>query len=210
MTVNDSSIWSSILSSGKKIITFWNSLSPRRKRIYFFSAVFIIGFLLTVIGSFIPVPPAEAKMISDQLNQTLNENRASNTLTQYIFINNFSICLLMFIPVLGFAAGMFILFETGLALGAIAATQGYPVYLGLISLAITPVFWIEFAAYSLAMAESIWLFRRFIQAASSKEPHHWRNIFGRELKWTAIFIGGCAGLLALGAFVETWLINVLG
>lgn len=210
MTVNDSSIWSSILSSGKKIITFWNSLSPRRKRIYFFSAVFIIGFLLTVIGSFIPVPPAEAKMISDQLNQTLNEGRSTNTLPQAIFMNNFLICLLMFVPVLGFAAGMFILFETGLALSAIASIQGYPSFLAIISLVITPVFWLEFAAYALAMTESIWLFRRFMQAASSKEPHHWRNILGRELKWTAIFIGVCAGLLAFGAFVETWLINVLG
>ncbi len=104
----------------------------------------------------------------------------------------------MFVPVLGFAAGMFILFDTGLALSAIAFTQGYPAYLAILSLVITPVFWLEFAAYSIAMAESIWLFRRLLQ-------RRWR-----ELKWTAIFIGVCAGLLALGAIVEVWLITVLG
>ena len=93
---------------------------------------------------------------------------------------------------------LFILFDTGVALGAIAATQGYPVWLGLASLVVTPVFWLEFAAYSIAMAESIWLFRRLTQ-------RRWR-----ELKWTAIFIGICAGLLAVGAVVEVWLITLAG
>ncbi len=51
----------------------------------------------------------------------------------------------MFIPVAGAALGMFILFDTGVALGAIAATQGYPVWVGLASLVVTPVFWLEFA-----------------------------------------------------------------
>jgi len=179
-------------------VSFWKNASRRRKRIYLILGVFILGVLLTVIGSFIPIPTDQANMISQQLNQTLNEGRATNTLTQAIFINNFLICLLMFVPVLGFAAGMFILFDTGLALSAIASTQGYPAYLAILSLVITPVFWLEFAAYSIAMAESIWLFRRLLQ-------RRWR-----ELKWTAIFIGVCAGLLALGAVVEVWLITVLG
>jgi len=104
----------------------------------------------------------------------------------------------MFIPVFGAAFGLFVLFNTGLALGAIATTGGYPVWLGLASLAITPIFWLEFAAYSIAMAESIWLFRRLTQ-------RRWR-----ELKWTGIFIGICAALLIIGAVVEVWLITVLG
>jgi lipoprotein signal peptidase len=104
----------------------------------------------------------------------------------------------MFIPIAGAALGMFILFNTGVALGAIAATQGYPVYVGFLSLVATPIFWIEFVAYSIAMAESIWLFRRLTQK-------RWL-----EFKWTALFIGSCAGLLAIGAVVEAWLITVLG
>jgi hypothetical protein len=118
----------------------------------------------------------------------------------------------MFVPVVGAALGMFILFDTGLALGAIATTQGYPVWIGLVSLVVTPVFWLEFAAYSIAMAESIWLFRRLSQAIPailSKEPR-WRMILWRELKWLVIFIGTCAGVLAVGALVEVWIINVLG
>jgi uncharacterized membrane protein SpoIIM required for sporulation len=116
----------------------------------------------------------------------------------------------MFIPVFGAALGMFILFDTGIALGAIATTQGYPIWVGLASLVITPVFWLEFIAYSIAMAESIWLFRRLIKAIASKEPGQGRLIFWRELKWLAKFIGKCAGLLTIGALVEGWLITVLG
>jgi uncharacterized membrane protein SpoIIM required for sporulation len=179
-------------------LSFWKNASQRRKRIYSIIAVFIVAFIVTIIGSYIPLSTNDALTLSNQVNQTLNENRASNTLTQYIFLNNFEICLLMFIPVVGAALGMFILFDTGLALGAIATTQGYPVWLGLASLVVTPVFWLEFAAYSIAIAESIWLFRRLMQ-------HRWL-----ELKWTGIFIAICAGLLAVGAVVEVWLITVLG
>ena len=179
-------------------LSFWKNASQRRKRIYSIIAVFIIALIVTIIGSYVPLSAKDALTLSNQVNQTLNENKANNTLTQYIFINNFEICLLMFIPVVGAALGMFILFDTGLALGAIAATQGYPAWLGLASLAVTPVFWLEFAAYSIAMAESIWLFRRLTQK-------RWR-----ELKWTAISIGVCAALLIIGAVVEVWLITVLG
>jgi uncharacterized membrane protein SpoIIM required for sporulation len=179
-------------------LSFWKNASPRRKRIYSIIIIFIVALIVTIIGSYIPLSSQEAYTLSNQVNETLNQNRASNTLTQYIFLNNFEICLLMFIPVVGAALGLFILFDTGLALGAIAATQGYPVWLGLASLVVTPVFWLEFVAYSIAMAESIWLFRRLTQ-------RRWR-----ELKWTGIFVGICAGLLVVGAVVEVWLITILG
>jgi hypothetical protein len=179
-------------------LSFWKNASPRRKRIYSIIAIFLIGFMVTVIGSAIPLSHQDATTISQDLNATLNQHKNNNTLTEYIFINNFSICLLMFIPVVGAALGMFILFDTGIALGAISAIQGYPAYIGILSELITPVFWLEFAAYSIAMAESIWLFRRLTQ-------RRWR-----ELKWTGLFIAICAGLLAVGAVVEVWIITVLG
>jgi uncharacterized membrane protein SpoIIM required for sporulation len=190
--------------------SFWTNASQKRKRIYSIIAIFVIAFLVTVIGSYLPLSSSDAQTISENLNSTLNQYRANNTLTQYIFLNNFGICLAMFIPLFGAALGMFILFETGIALGAITTTQGYPVWIGLASLVITPVFWIEFIAYSIAMAGSIWLFRRIVKAIASKEPGQGRLILWHELKWTAIFIGTCAGLLAIGAVVEAWLITVLG
>ena len=152
--------------------------------------------MLTVIGSYIPISHQDAQTISSNLNSTLNEQKANGNLTEYIFFNNFEICLLMFIPIIGVALGFAILFNTGIALGAIASTQGYPIGLGLLSLVITPVFWLEFTAYSIAIAESIWLTRRLMQ-------HRWL-----EVKNTAILIAACAGILIVGAVVEVWLINL--
>ena len=81
--------------------------------------------------------------------------------------------------------------------GAIATSGGYPPILALIALVITPVFWLEFAAYSTAMAESVWLFRRLLQG---------RGL--RELRTMSIFVTICAVILAVGAIVETALISV--
>jgi hypothetical protein len=102
----------------------------------------------------------------------------------------------MFIPVFGVAWGFFVMFDTGLALNAISSVQGYPLWFGYLNLVLTPVFWIEFTAYSIAIAESIWLTRRLQQ-------HRWL-----EVKNTAILIAICAGMLIVGAIVEVWLINL--
>jgi uncharacterized membrane protein SpoIIM required for sporulation len=175
--------------------SFWKNASPRMKRIYSVIAVFFVAFIATVAGSLVPLSAQDAQSITKDLNQTVHQNQANNTLFEYIFFNNFRICLLMFIPVLGACLGLFILFDTGVALGAIASTQGYPVWLSFVSLMVTPVFWLEFAAYSLAMAESVWLFRRLMQRRWS------------ELKWTALFIVITAVLLVVGAVVESWMIT---
>jgi hypothetical protein len=179
-------------------LPLWRNASSKRRRIYSIIFIFIIAFIVTVVGSFLPISHQDAQTISNQLNETLNTHKSDNSLTEYIFLNNFSICLLMFVPIIGPILGFIILFDTGVAFGAIASVQGYPVALGLLSLILTPVFWLEFAAYSTAMAESIWLFRRLLQ-------QRWL-----ELKNTAILIGICAGILIVGALVEVWLISIAG
>jgi hypothetical protein len=176
--------------------SFWTNASSKRKRIYSIIIIFIIAFILTVVGSYVPLSHQDAQTISSNLNSTLNEQKARGNLGEYIFLNNFEICLVMFIPIIGVVLGFAILFNTGIALGAIAYVQGYPVGLGLLSLVITPVFWLEFTAYSIAIAESIWLTRRLMQ-------HRWL-----EVKNTAILIAICAGILIVGAIVEAWLINL--
>lgn len=177
-------------------LPFWHNASPKRKRIFSILLVFLVAVLALLIGTLTTLSHSQAQYISDNLNQTLNENRANNTLIQHIFLNNFVICLLMFIPLAGAGLGLYILYNTGVALNALASIQGYPVYMGILNLVATPIFWIEFAAYAIAMAESVWLFRRLLQG-------RWG-----ELKWTAISIGVCALLLIVGAVVETWLITV--
>jgi hypothetical protein len=179
-------------------LSLWKNASPRRKRIYSTIIIFVIAVLLTIIGSLVPLSAQDAKQISNGVNQTLTTNQANGTLPEYIFLNNFYICLLMFVPVIGPILGFLILFDTGMAMGAIASVQGYSPFLGFALLVITPVFWLEFTSYSIGITESIWLFRRLLQG-------RWR-----ELKNTGILIGICAILLVVGAIVETWLISIGG
>jgi uncharacterized membrane protein SpoIIM required for sporulation len=179
-------------------LSFWKKASPKRKRIYSTILIFVIAVLVTILGTLVPLSAQEANQISNDINQTLTSNQASGTLPQYIFLNNFSINLLMFIPIIGPLLGFLILFSTGIALGAIASVQGYPALLGLALLGLTPVFWLEFVSYSIGITESIWLFRRLRQ-------RRWR-----ELKNTGILIGICAILLLIGAIVETLIISFAG
>jgi len=177
-------------------LSFWTSASTRRKRLYTAILVLVIAIIITVVGSFVPISHSDAVTISNQLNQTVNAHKSNGTLTQYIFLNNFWLCLLMFLPFAGPIIGMAILFNTGYALGAIASVQGYPVIIALLAEFLTPIFWLEFIAYSTAMTASIWLTRRLLQG-------RWR-----ELKNTAIQIGICALILIISAAIEAWLISI--
>jgi hypothetical protein len=85
---------------------------------------------------------------------------------------------------------------TGIGISAIASVQGVPPLLLLLSLAIFPHTWLEFASYSIAISESIWLLRKLLRG-------QWH-----ELKNTAILVGLCAILLLTGAIIETWLISI--
>jgi hypothetical protein len=188
---------------------FWQDASPKRKRIYSILIVFVLSVLATIIGMLVPVSPQEAQIISDLLNQTVTQGQAKGTLSADIFLNNFPLCLLMFIPLAGFAIGMFILFSTGQAFRAVFEIQAANGSVSSSSVEITAttailtlilvglVFLLEYISYSIAMAESIWLFRRITQ-----------KHLKRELKYLAIFIGVVALLLIIGALVETYALAI--
>ena len=178
-------------------IVKWIKASGRRKRIFSEIIVFIVALAITGIGSLIPMDLQEANQVSNDLNQTVTTLSDNGLLLQYIFGNNFLISLLMFIPVLGPLLGFLIMFNTGTVVGAIATSGGYSPAITLASLFLTPIAWLEFAAYSAAMSESIWLLWRFIHGYAL-----------RELKNASVLISICAILLAVGAIVETALISL--
>ena len=179
-------------------IAIWTRASPRRKRILSTIVILLVAISITGVGSLTPMNAQDAKQINDDLNQTVTTLDNEGALTQYIFGNNLLICLLMFVPIIGPLLGLYIMYNTGTVVGAIATAGGYSPALVLIALFITPVAWIEFAAYSTAMTESIWLFRRALQ----------RRGFRELRKNTTLFIAICSVLLAVGAIVETALISV--
>jgi hypothetical protein len=182
---------------------FWKKASSKQKRIYSIIAVFVVAFIAMLAGSLFPLSLTDAEQLSREFNQTFSEASQNPV---FIFTNNFRISLLMFIPLVGPAIGLFVLFSTGVVGGALLVTQGLPSYF-VLALAATPVFWLEFAAYSIAMAEGVWLARRIWQVIQVKDPRLRWAILKRELKWLALFIGVCAALLAVGAVVEVWIIS---
>jgi hypothetical protein len=179
----------------RSISAFWSGIPTRRKRVYSILFFLIVSIIALIIGCMTVFDHDTAVARSNNINQTLNRALASGNLTQTIFINNFSLTLLMFIPLVGAGIGLFILYNTGVGLAAITTVQGYPVYVGIEHLMLNPIFWLEFVSYSIAMASSIWLIRRLLQ-------ERWG-----ELKWTAASIGVCALLLILGAVIEAWQIS---
>jgi uncharacterized membrane protein SpoIIM required for sporulation len=179
-------------------IGIWTKASPRRKRILSTIVILLVAIAITGLGSLTPMNAQDAKQINDDLNQTVTTLGNEGALVQYIFGNNLLICLLMFIPIIGPLLGLYIMYNTGTVVGAIATSSGISPALTLIALFITPVAWIEFAAYSTAMAESVWLFRRLLQGRGFRELR----------KNTTTFIAICTVLLAVGAIVETALISV--
>jgi len=188
---------------------FWKVASQRRKRIYSITFVLALSILATLIGLLVPVSPQEAQLISDQLNQTVTNGTANGTLITDIFLNNFPLCLLMFVPLAGFGIGMFILFSTGQAFRAVfeiqaangvatASSVDISATTAILALSlIGAVFLLEYVSYAIGMAESIWLFRRLLQ-------NRWKS----EIKFLLFFIGIVALLLIIGSIVETYTLSI--
>jgi len=188
-------------------LPLWVNASPKRKRIYSTLFILILAVVATLAGMLVPLSPEEAQMISDQLNRTITENTAQGTLISTIFLNNFSLCLLMFIPLAGLAIGLFILFSTGMAFRAVfdmqaasgisSATPEIQISTALLVLVlVAATFLLEYVSYAIGMTESVWLFRRLLHRRWS------------ELKNALKLIGLVALLLIIGALVETWALSI--
>lgn len=180
-------------------LNFWKNASTRRKRIYTIVGIFILSVIFTALGTLVPISSQDATNISNDLNSTVQSLKENGALTTYIFGNNFMICLIMFIPIAGPILGFFILFNTGTAISAIAMTEGYSPYVALIAQFATPIIWLEFAAYSTAIAGSIWLTRRILQ---HRGKHEFRN--------TCLLVTICGIILLISAYVETAFISLVG
>ena len=185
---------------------FWKNASPRRKRVYSIIFMLVLAIVATLLGTLMPLSASEAQQINDSINQTVTTNTANGMLIPSIFLNNFGLCLAMFIPLVGAFFGLFVMFNTGIALGAefkvqsasgvsasVPAISATTAIIGLLFVGLT--FLLEYTSYSIGISESVWLYRRLTQK-------RWR-----ELKNTAILIGVVAALLITGAVVETWVIT---
>ena len=90
--------------------SFWKTASPIRKRIY--SIIFILALCITatILGTLVQLSAQDAKQLSDSTNGIITDNPTYPSLVGAILLNNFKICLVMFIPILGAVFGLFVLF----------------------------------------------------------------------------------------------------
>lgn len=168
---------------------------------------FLFAVLVAIIGVLAPLSPQEVANQSNELNKTQQEIQSMDLLhrTAAIFQNNFQICLIMFIPVVGVILGSIVLFNTGSYIQAQTlaenARQGLNIspILSALVLFIFPFTWLEFISYSTAFSESLWFIRRGLQGKLAREIIN-------LLKLVLI----AAVLLAAGAFIEALLIGLLG
>jgi len=172
----------------------WRNSSSRFKRFITIGAFFVLALIVTIAGTLTPLTSEEVT----SMKQDLDGLRA-NVSVQMIFGNNMMITMLMFIPVVGPLFGSYVLYNTGLYIGADTAAMKVNISPVLVFLTyfIFPFAWLEFIAYSMASAASVWLTWRIIQRKAKY-----------ELVRTCIFIAICAVLLLIGAVIEVVLIGL--
>ena len=118
-----------------------------------------------------------------------------------IFEHNASVALPMFVPGAGLIWGTFAAWSTGLAFGALVATN--PILAKVPPLALlylSPFGLMELAAYSIGMSRSLLLILAIVRKQSLKI----------ELRHTGIEIGIVLALLLAGGFIEYYMIQHFG
>lgn len=170
------------------------------KRILAIGGFFLLSLIVTVAGVLTPLTSEEAAEISKELEDMRESvsNAGAFRGTALIFGNNFMLCLLFFIPVVGPFFGCHVLYSTGIVIAADSISAGVHPILSFLLLFFFPFTWLEFLAYSAAFSQSVWLTWRTIQ-------RKWR----RELLNTCIMISICAVILLVAAVIEMAIFQTL-
>ena len=181
-------------------LNFWRKAPPKIKRILAIAMFFLFSIIITVAGILTHLNEEEINILGEGLEETQRvvDSLSKSQQVSFIFGNNFMISLAGFIPIAGPIFECYVLYSTGVVLSAYTAydetIQASPLTLFFL-LFLFPFTWLEFAAYSTAIAGSIWLTWRII--------HHKGK---REIKNTCILISICAVMLLVAAMIEAALI----
>jgi len=166
-----------------------------KNRIIFIIIITISFYSLLYIASIMPLSADEMTSLMEEAERILREKY---TIID-IFLNNFMISLIIFIPIVGPFIGGYVIYFTGRLIGSLAASTGIP-SIFLISMTIITFYGlIEFLAYGTAFTESI-IFAYSIFKKKSRI----------ESRWLIISIAAVAVLLLIAATIEYILIEFFG
>ena len=179
--------------------SFWRNAPTKIKRILTIAAFFVLSILVIVAGILTPLSDEDVNVLGRQLDDTGQtiDNLPEMQQVSFIFGNNFMICLAGFVPIIGSPFECYVLYSTGVVISAYSVyknLQMSPLLLFFL-LFLFPFTWLEFLAYSIAMAESFWLAWRIIQRKGK-----------REIRNACILISICAVMLLVAAIIEAALI----
>ncbi|MEM2910220.1 MAG: hypothetical protein QXO01_04050 [Nitrososphaerota archaeon] len=164
-----------------------------KKRLLLVAASTLTLVLVLLYGSLATLSPEESGEIIQQVNELLRDINVWK-----IFLNNFQIALLMFIPAFGTFIGGYIIYSTGMVFAAYSTQLNIPAiyFIGLAML--SPYGVLEFLGYGLATSEGVLL----IYSALKKKLRS-------EAKALPLIILAVAGLLLIAAALEMLTIELL-
>lgn len=178
---------------GGHSITSRGLITPK-KRMALAVAMAAALYLLLYVASVIPYSEEELRTFK-KLGEEILERRFT---VLDIFINNFMISLMIFVPFIGPLIGGYVIYTTGRVIGAVAVSSGLP-SIFLISLTIFAVYGLlEFLAYGLAFTQSLTLAYGMV-----------KRRLGTEYPWLLVSVAGVALLLLAAAAIEYLLIELL-
>jgi len=173
--------------------------ASRKTRFLTFLFALFLCVAVTSAGALSKIDDSEVQGIVEDFEKV--ENMLQTAGVQLIFGNNMMYCLVMFIPFVGPIGGFYVLYSTGKILSALSSMLGAdPIFLFL-SLMIYPHAWLEYASYSLAVSESMWLSFYLLR-------YGFKGLKA-EASNAAKYISICGVLLLAGAFVEMELIRLV-
>jgi hypothetical protein len=165
------------------------------RRIYYVLIATASLIAVLTAGALTPLDPGTSESLLSQADELLSRVRLSPVA---ILANNLLASLIMMIPALGILFSAFIVYSTGLIVSALASSQGIPPFLLLAIPFITLYGLLEMLAYGVAVSESALIVHALIR-------HRLRS----ELRILPIALAVTAGLLALAALIEFYLIQIL-
>lgn len=164
-----------------------------KRRILYLLVGILVFLILFTIGTSVTFDKSTSQLLKEQF-----ENKIKNIDSIGIFVNNFLISILMFVPGIGIAFGLFSGFSTGNIFMII--TRDLPIQIPPLLIFLTIFGMMELVSYGIAISRSYLLLINIVKRTNIKE----------NLIYAGIEIGVVAIILFFSAIIEWDLIKQSG
>jgi hypothetical protein len=164
-----------------------------KRRILYLLVGILVFLIFFTIGTSVTFDKSTSQLLKEQF-----ENKIKNIDSIGIFVNNFLISILMFVPGIGIAFGLFSGFSTGNIFMII--TRDLPIQIPPLLVFLTIFGMMELVSYGIAISRSYLLLINIVKRTNIKE----------NLIYTGIEIGIVAIILFISAIIEWDLIKQSG